>query len=77
MSEISFFIDLIQNTNIPIVGIVIQLEFREIYCNNCKKVLGRYNIKYYSEAKIAELIRNSHALHVRNGHHLDIRKIKK
>jgi len=53
------------------------LEFREIYCNNCKKILGRYNVKYYSESKIAELIKDNHAFHVRQGHHLDIRKIDK
>jgi len=56
---------------------VIVLEFREIYCINCKKVLGSYNVKYYSEAKIAELIKDNHVLHVRQGHHLDIRRIKK
>jgi len=53
------------------------LEFREIYCINCKRVLGKYNVKYYSELKIAELIKNNHVSHVREGHHLDIRKIKK
>jgi hypothetical protein len=53
------------------------MEFREIYCNNCKKVLGSYNVKYYSEAKIAELIKDNHVLHIRQGHHLDIRRIKK
>ena len=29
------------------------------------------------EAKIAELIKDNHVLHVRKGHHLDIKKIKK
>jgi hypothetical protein len=53
------------------------LEFREIYCNNCKKILGRYNVKYYSEAKIAELIKESHAIHVKNGHEIAIRRITK
>ena len=53
------------------------LEFREIYCINCKKVLGTYNVKYYSELKIAEVIKDNHVSHVRKGHHLDIRKIKK
>ena len=53
------------------------MEFREIYCINCKKILGIYNVKYYSETKIAEFIKNNHVLHVRKGHHLDIRKIIK
>ena len=52
------------------------MEFREIYCNNCKKVLGRYNVKFYTESKIAELIKDNHAIHVRKGHHLDIRRVK-
>jgi len=29
------------------------MEFSEIYCNDCKKVLARYNVKYYSEDMIA------------------------
>ena len=42
------------------------MEFREIYCTSCKKVIGRYNIKFYSEDKIAELMKTSHVTHVRN-----------
>jgi len=53
------------------------MEIREIYCNNCKKILGRYNVKYYSDDKIGELIKSSHELHVREGHVIDIRKIKR
>ncbi|MFY9301455.1 MAG: hypothetical protein WAO91_09740 [Candidatus Nitrosotenuis sp.] len=53
------------------------MEFREIYCNNCKKTLGRYNVRYFSEAKIAELIKSSYASHYRNGHELSIRRITK
>jgi len=53
------------------------MEFREIYCKSCKKVLGRYNIKFYSEDKIAELMKTSHATHVRNGHQINIRKFEK
>ena len=48
------------------------MEFREIYCTSCKKVIGRYNIKFYSEDKIAELMKTSHAAHVRNGHQINI-----
>jgi hypothetical protein len=53
------------------------LEFREIYCNNCKKILGRYSVKYYPEAKIAELIKDNHSVHLRNGHQIEIRHIEK
>lgn len=51
------------------------MEFREIYCNNCKKVLGRYNLKYYSDDKIGEVIKTSHAIHVREGHEIELRRI--
>ncbi|HWP78638.1 MAG TPA: hypothetical protein VNL34_03185 [Candidatus Nitrosotenuis sp.] len=53
------------------------MEFKEVYCNNCKKTLGRYNTKYFSDAKIAELIKSTHAAHYRSGHELEIRKITK
>ena len=52
------------------------MEFREIYCENCKKILGRYNSKYYSEPKIADLLKVSHVSHVRQGHNIEIRIIK-
>jgi hypothetical protein len=51
------------------------MEFREIYCNNCKKVLGRYNMKYYSDDKIGEVLRLSHSAHVREGHVIELRRV--
>lgn len=51
-----------------------KMEFREVYCTNCKKVLGRYNIKFYNEDKIGELLKTTHANHVRGGHQINIRK---
>ena len=53
------------------------MEFREIYCTNCKKILGRYNFKFYNEDKIGELLKTTHSTHVRNGHQVNIRKIVK
>jgi len=53
------------------------MEFKEIYCNDCKKVLGRYNIKYYSDDKIGDLIKSVHSLHLREGHEIEIRRITK
>jgi hypothetical protein len=53
------------------------MEFREIYCSNCKKVLGRYNIKFYNDDKISELVNSAHSTHVRNGHQVSIRKFEK
>ncbi len=51
------------------------MEFREIYCINCKKVLGRYNIKFYDEDKIAELCKTDHSSHIKNGHQVNIRML--
>ncbi len=53
------------------------MGFAEIYCSNCKKVLGRYNTKFYSEDKIDELINITHSVHVKNGHRVTIKKIEK
>ncbi len=51
------------------------MEYKEIYCNNCKKTLGKYNVKYYSDEKIAELMKISHSSHIRNGHEVILRRI--
>jgi len=53
------------------------MEFREVYCVNCKKVLGRYNIKFYNEDKIGELLNTTHSTHIRSGHQVRIRKFVK
>ena len=52
------------------------MEFSEIYCDNCKEILGRNNVKYYSEDMIAELIQTIHVIHTRAGHHIKIHKKK-
>lgn len=53
------------------------MEFREIYCSNCKKILGRYNIKFYSDDKIKEIVNTHHINHIRSGHQVTIRKLIK
>ena len=53
------------------------MEFREIYCSNCKKILGRYNIKFYSDDKIGEILNTYHISHIRSGHQVAIRKFVK
>lgn len=53
------------------------MEFREIYCSNCKKILGRYNIKFYSDDKIKEIVNTHHIDHIRSGHQVTIRKFIK
>ena len=50
-------------------------EFREVYCTNCGKVLGRYNVKFYSDDKIGELLKTAHSAHIKNGHLVKIRKL--
>jgi len=54
-----------------------KMKFREIYCNNCKKMLGRYNVKFYDSDKINEILKSRHSLHVRKGHQVIIREISK
>lgn len=49
--------------------------FKEIYCHNCKKSLGRYNEKYFSDIKIVEIIKANHSSHIHEGHQVVIRKI--
>jgi len=51
------------------------MEFKEIYCNNCKKIIGRYNIKFYNDEKIGKILNTQHISHIRNGHHVTTRKI--
>ena len=53
------------------------MEFTEVYCSNCKKILGRYNTKFYNEDKIDELINTAHSTHIRNGHRVNMRKFEK
>ncbi len=53
------------------------MKFREIYCNNCKKMLGRYNVKYYDSDKIKEILKSRHSLHIRNGHLVVIKIVTK
>ena len=50
------------------------MEFQEIYCSNCKRIIGKYNRKYYSDDQINEILRLNHATHVRDGHQIRFRK---
>ncbi|HXX06263.1 MAG TPA: hypothetical protein VEJ68_05520 [Candidatus Bathyarchaeia archaeon] len=51
------------------------MDFKEIYCFNCKKSLGRYNEKYYTDQKVGEIIKACHSNHVYEGHEIVIRRI--
>jgi hypothetical protein len=48
------------------------MEFKEIYCTVCKKKLGRYNDKYFSDEKLNQIIANNHAKCIREGHRVEI-----
>ena len=52
-------------------------KFRELYCDNCKKKLGRYNAKYYDSEKIKEILKSRHSSHVLKGHQIIIRNFIK
>lgn len=52
------------------------MEFKEVYCINCKKVIGRYNTKFYNDDKIVELLNTTHSNHIRDGHQVNIRNVK-
>lgn len=49
------------------------MVFKEIYCRDCDIVLARYNMVYFSDSNIAELVRLHYPSHVKSGHSLMIR----
>ena len=49
------------------------MPFWEVYLDDMKKILGQYNQKYYSEAKIGEIVKMVYANYVREGHDLVIK----
>ena len=51
------------------------MPHREIYCNNCKKKLGKFNAKYFSENGLGELLNYIDSIHIRHGHDIAIRLI--
>jgi len=60
------------------VLIVNQLKYLEKYIVRIvKEILGRYNIKFYNEDKIEELLKTDHSTHVKSGHQISIRRFVK
>ena len=49
------------------------MEFKEVFCHDCKIILARYNADYFSDLKITELTRLHHNAHIRNGHSVTTR----
>jgi hypothetical protein len=50
------------------------VSFKEIYCQDCKIILARYNEDYFSDASIDELSKLHYYYHVKEGHSVIIRK---
>jgi len=48
------------------------MAVKEIYCSNCKKKLGTYNEKYFSDVKLNEIIIHNHTKCIREGHNVII-----
>ncbi|CUR51651.1 conserved protein of unknown function [Nitrosotalea devaniterrae] len=44
------------------------MEVKEIYCSTCKKKLGTYNVKYFSNDRLNEIISYNHTRCMREGH---------
>ena len=51
------------------------IVYREIYCRDCDRIIGRYNAKYYTEARVGEVINTCHAGHVKLGHVVEQRRV--
>ena len=54
---------------------VLPTEYAEIYCDDCRKSLGRYNKKFYNEDTIVDMLKTTHSVHVKEGHSITIRKL--
>jgi len=46
----------------------VELGIKEIHCSNCRKKLGKYNEKYFSDAQLNEIIVFNHIQCIRAGH---------
>ncbi len=49
---------------------------KEVYCSDCKMVLARYSIKYFTDLKINTLVRSYFSYHIKNGHSMEIRLVE-
>lgn len=49
------------------------MAFKEIYCSDCKTVLARYSIKYFSDTDINELVHLHYSAHIKDGHSVETR----
>lgn len=51
------------------------IVYRELYCRDCDKIIGRYNAKYYTEARVGEVVNLCHTGHVKLGHDVEQRRV--
>jgi len=47
--------------------------FKEIYCSDCKIVLAKYSLKFFSDADINELVHLHYSAHIKDGHCMETR----
>ena len=52
------------------------MPFWEVYSEDMKKIMGRYNQEYFSETKIGEIVKLVYATYIQQGHDLIIRETK-
>lgn len=52
------------------------VPFKEIYCQDCKIILARYNEDYFSDSSIDELSKLHYFYHIREGHSIVVREKK-
>ena len=55
----------------PLCGVV--MGFKEVFCHDCKTILARYNVDYFSDLKVTELTRLYHNTHIKSGHSVTTR----
>ncbi|AIF83743.1 hypothetical protein NTE_01682 [Candidatus Nitrososphaera evergladensis SR1] len=48
-------------------------KFKEVYCADCKMVLARYSIKYFTDTDINELVHVHYSAHIKEGHAIETR----
>ena len=53
---------------------VMEEGFKEVYCADCKAVLAKYSMKYFTDADITELVRIHYSAHIKEGHAIETRK---
>jgi hypothetical protein len=50
-------------------------RFRQVYCTDCKLVLAKYSIKYFTETDVNELVHIHFSSHIKEGHAIETRLV--